>query len=292
MRRALERLRERAASERFVESDPLAGVIAFSDPLDQEVAGLIAAVLAYGRVDLLLAHTRRVLSCLGPHPAATLRNRLPRLPSMAYRFHRTRDLSALLRGVRSLLLRHGRLGGAFRSHLDAASGDLRGGLAGFAHEISSAAGPGGPGLRFLLADPSRGGACKRWNLYLRWMVRRADGDPDPGPWNDLVSPAVLRIPLDAHLVRISRRLGFTSRRTADWRMVEEVTSSLRILDPADPIRYDFPLCHLGIRGGCPPDLTAADCDRCPLRAVCVTGIARLGGATAPGARLDRPSIGT
>lgn len=298
MRRILEQLRERACRERFVDGDPLVSVLRYDDPADQEVAGLIAALLAYGRVDLLLAHARELLGHLGDRPAARIRAGIPGLPAMSYRFHRTADLLALLRGVRKMLLQHGRLGIAFHAHLSSSNGDLREGLARFAEELSGAAGRAGPGLRFLLADPRGGGACKRWNLYLRWMVRRVDGDPDPGPWSDLVSPSLLRVPLDTHLVRISRRLGFTTRRTADWKMVEEVTAALRGLDPADPIRYDFPLCHLGIRGGCPPALSHDNCRICPLRPVCPTGIASRrvpdtvrSGRSRPG-RLDRPPAGT
>lgn len=288
LRGALERLRARALRERFVEGDPLASVLAYSEPADQEVAGLLAALLAYGRVDLLLAHARDLLALLGPHPAETLRAAVPRVPRMAYRFHRTRDLRALLAGTRAMLLAHGRLGTAFHAHFAAARGDLREGLAGFAAELSAAAGKAGPGLRFLLADPRGGGACKRWNLYLRWMVRKEDGDPDPGPWSDLISPSVLRVPLDTHIARIGTRLGFTTRRSADWRMVEEITAALRRIDPVDPIRYDFPLCHLGIRGGCPARLTPEDCRCCPLCGVCPTGIANAGSAPAGGrGRLDR-----
>jgi uncharacterized protein (TIGR02757 family) len=283
LRRSLESLRDEAHRARTVERDPLSVVIGFTDPADQEVAGLIAALLAYGRVDLLRAHARTVLEHLGDRPAKRLRSGIPELPPMSYRFHRAADLSALLRGIRALLLGHGSLGAAFSSHWSAA-GDLRGALTGFVHELRAAAGPAGPGLRFLLADPALGGACKRWHLYLRWMVRHAEADPDPGPWRDRVPAASLLVPLDTHLVRVSGRLGFTRRRTVDWKMAEEVTAALRRLSPEDPIRYDLPLCHLGIRGSCPPRLTSQFCSRCPLRPACPTGRRRCARSAA---RLER-----
>jgi uncharacterized protein (TIGR02757 family) len=270
-------------SRRYVERDPLSTILDFRDPEDQEVGGLIAALLAYGQVDLLRAHARAVLEPLGDRPAQRLRAGVPELPPMKYRFHDHRDLAALLRGIRALLLDHGSLGAAFVSHGDPRA-DLRGTLTGFVHELRDAAGPAGPGLRFLLADPAGGGACKRWHLYLRWMVRRAEGDPDPGPWCGRVPASVLLVPLDTHMVRVGRRLGFTRRRTANWKMAEEVTAALRRLWPEDPVRYDLPLCHLGIRGCCPPDLASEDCGRCPLRDVCPTGRRR---CAASARRLER-----
>jgi uncharacterized protein (TIGR02757 family) len=253
-------------------NDPIAVVREYPDPADGEIVGLLAALLAYGRVDLLQAHIRLLLAEIGPGPAARLREGVPRLPAMTYRFHRARDLEALLRGIRTLLLRHGSLGAAFAGHWRR-TGELRASLEGFAGELRSAAGRAGPGLRFLLPDPGRGGACKRWLLYLRWMVRSEPGDPDLGLWRELLPASALVIPLDTHVVRVSRRLGLTARRTPDWKMAEEVTAALRRIAPEDPVRYDFPLCHLGMRGSCPPRLTSTACRRCPLEPHCPTGAA-------------------
>jgi uncharacterized protein (TIGR02757 family) len=270
MRRALEQLRTRALAAGRVELDPIRIVLDYPAPEDREVVGLLAALLAYGRVDLLQAHTRELLAHLGRHPARRLRRGSPRLPGLRYRFHRGSDLEALLRGIRALLIRHGSLGRAFAHAWDEQK-DLRPALASFVDEIREAAGRAGPGLKFLLADPARGGACKRWLLYLRWMVRCEAGDPDLGLWQGIFPASTLLVPLDTHLVRVSRRLGFTDRRTANWKMAEEVTAALRWVCPEDPVRYDFPLCHLGIAGDCPPRLTRDHCRRCPLQAVCPTG---------------------
>jgi uncharacterized protein (TIGR02757 family) len=269
LRESLERLRERAIQDGRVEQDPIRTVLNYPRPEDREVVGLIAALLAYGRVELLLAHTLAVLQPLAEHPARRLKKSIPRLPRLVYRFHRTEDLQALLRGIRTLLLRHGSLRDAF-AHRWQGSHDLRRSLGEFVAELSRAAGDAGPGLRYLLPDPFLGGSCKRWHLYLRWMVRKAPGDPDPGDWSGALPASALVVPLDTHLIRVSRRLGLTTRRTANWKMAEEVTAALRRIDPEDPVRYDFPLCHLGITGGCPPRLKAVNCRRCLLRRVCPT----------------------
>jgi uncharacterized protein (TIGR02757 family) len=129
------------------------------------------------------------------------------------------------------------------------------------------------GLAHLFPDPARGGASKRQMLLLRWMVRGPDG-LDFGLWKEVPSSA-LTIPLDTHIARVSRRIGLTQRRTLGWRTAKDITDSLKLLDPADPIKYDFALCHLGMSGACPPRLTVEHCRRCPLSAGCRTGLARL-----------------
>ena len=112
--------------------------------------------------------------------------------------------------------------------------------------------------------PSAGSACKRLNLFLRWMVRR--DAVDLGVWTR-VSPARLIVPLDAHVIRVGRCLGLTRYAAPGWRMAADITASLRALDPADPVRYDFALCHLGMLGLCGFRTPAGD-SRCPLRGVC------------------------
>jgi len=102
------------------------------------------------------------------------------------------------------------------------------------------------GVWYLLPSPASGSACKRLNLFLRWMVRRGD-HLDLGLWPE-VSPRQLVIPLDVHVARIARRLGLTARRTDDWNTAEEITDRLRIYDPEDPVKYDFALSHIGMMG--------------------------------------------
>jgi uncharacterized protein (TIGR02757 family) len=123
------------------------------------------------------------------------------------------------------------------------------------------------GVRYFFPAPSNGSACKRLNLYLRWMVRPADG-LDLGLWTK-VDPADLIIPIDTHLGRISRNLGLTKRKSADWKSAEEVTARLARLDPADPLKYDFALCRLGILDRCPKRVDPVKCAECIIRDICV-----------------------
>jgi uncharacterized protein (TIGR02757 family) len=124
--------------------------------------------------------------------------------------------------------------------------------------------PGRPGVLAFFPLPSGASACKRLNLFLRWMVRR--DDIDLGAWSR-VSPARLIVPLDVHVIRVARCLGLTPYASPGWRMAASITGALRQIDPADPVKYDFALCHLGMAGLCGFTTSAGD-SRCPLRGVC------------------------
>jgi uncharacterized protein (TIGR02757 family) len=121
-----------------------------------------------------------------------------------------------------------------------------------------------PGVGYFFARPSSGGACKRLNLFLRWMVRH--DRVDMGVWC-AVRPAQLIIPLDTHVIRVGRCLRLTSYTSPGWRMAADITRSLRALDPEDPVRYDFSLCHIGMMSACGYGRAQRD-TQCPLRGCC------------------------
>ena len=104
-----------------------------------------------------------------------------------------------------------------------------------------------PGVRYFFPRPSTGSACKRLNLFLRWMVRR--DAVDLGVWTG-VAPSRLVVPLDTHVIRLGQCLGLTRYRSPGWRMASDITASLRELDPQDPVRFDFSICHVGMMGNC------------------------------------------
>jgi uncharacterized protein (TIGR02757 family) len=265
-------------------ADPVEFPRRYDDPGDAEVAGLVAACLAYGRADVFKPRLEQVLAAAGASPAA-FAGRLARAPEaepfrgFRYRFNQPEDVAALLAAAGWVRERHGSLGSRFAGLLSEASREvhpLRSALAAFAREIREApparallARRGLRGLRHLCPDPAAGGAAKRWNLYLRWMVRGPDG-VDLGIWRD-VSPARLVVPLDTHVARVARRLGLTRRRDLSWRTAEEVTAALRAVDPLDPVRFDFALCHLGMSGGCPPRRDPRRCLGCALLEECREG---------------------
>jgi uncharacterized protein (TIGR02757 family) len=258
--------------------DPIEFPGRYRDPRDVEVAGLLGAALAYGRADLFKPKVDGLLQQMGPSPAAfvaelTVARARRLLDGFVYRFNLGADVAVLLLGTGAVLREKGSLETAFLEGPDA----LHGALAHFTATIREAA----PlpkirsalgkerGLHHLLPHPLGPGAAKRLNLYLRWMVRGPDGI-DFGVWKR-VSPSRLMIPLDTHVMRIARLLGLTARRDASWRTAEEVTASLRLLDPSDPVRYDFALCHYGMSGACPAVPVRENCLRCELRPLCRRG---------------------
>ena len=121
-------------------------------------------------------------------------------------------------------------------------------------------------LKHLLPHPDRGSACKRLNLFLRWMVRGPDG-VDFGLWRE-VPAGELVVPLDTHVHRIGRFIGLTRRKDLSWKTAEDVTRRLRQLDAEDPVRYDFALSHLGISGTCASRKDLRRCADCPLKPIC------------------------
>jgi len=263
----------------FLETDPLAFVHRYAQDEDREVVGFLAAGLAFGGVDQIRASVSRLLETLGPRPAATLRSTTlrdlrSRTRGLGHRFLDGEDLARTLRLLGRITRRSGSLRAFFLEGAHPGRDGMRAAIASFsARALALWGGPRdgrpcgqGRGVRFFFASPADGSACKRLNLFLRWMVREEDG-LDLGIWRD-VSPRDLILPLDTHVSRIARYLGLTHRRTIGWAMAEEVTAVLRRLDPDDPVRYDFAIARLGILDRCPrrrrPDLCAA----CPIEPVC------------------------
>lgn len=256
-------------------NDPVGLVHPYADPADQEVAGLLVAMLAYGRVASIRARAQAALSALGPHPSRTIADPEARqtLAGFVYRFQRGQDLPRFLGAIAQLLSEHGSLGAAFLAG-DPGGADYARAMGAFAASLRRAAGRRlSYGLRFLIPDAEKGGAAKRLCLYLRWMIRPQDG-VDLGTWSALglaVEPGRLVIPLDTHIHRIGRYLGLTERASPNLETAKEITRALAQLAPQDPLRYDLALCHLGISGRCPKRRDPVKCEGCPIRAVCRLG---------------------
>jgi uncharacterized protein (TIGR02757 family) len=258
LRRALDALCRRY-DRRYLDSDPVGIVRRFDDPADREVAGLLAAGLAYGRVASIRASLERLLDVLGPSPARFVREfdarkDARRFDGFVHRFTRGRDVALFLHLVRQAGSRGG-LEALFLASDAPDRPDVGDALDGFGRALFAGDArpfvPGGrlpkdDGARRLLPIPSGGSVCKRSCLFLRWMVRADDGI-DCGVWRR-VSPSRLVLPLDTHLQRVVIALGWTRRRSPSWAMAVEATSRLRAIDPHDPIRYDFALSRLGILG--------------------------------------------
>jgi uncharacterized protein (TIGR02757 family) len=257
-------------------ADPVNLVRRFESPADLEVAGLCAAALAFGRVASVNQSIETVFALMGPSPAAFARSFEPRaggraFSSFIHRWTRGSDIVALIWVVRQMLDRAGSIEGFFVEGDDPSAPDVGPALDSFsaralALDLQSAYGrvPARPGVCYFFPRPSAGSACKRLNLFLRWMVRR--DAVDLGVWSR-VSASRLVVPLDTHVIRLGQCLGLTRYRAAGWRMAADITASLRAIDPVDPVRFDFSLCHVGMMGSCGFRTKQRD-SQCPLRGFC------------------------
>jgi len=274
----LDRLYE-ARSPLHLANDPLSFCHRFDNPADQEIAAIIASAFAYGNVKIILRTLELIFAELGPSPRRYLETFNPAagiktFSRFKHRFNDGRDLVALLWAIRSMMREAGSVNAFFLRFHDTTAQDITGTLNGYSSAVlaldyspvfGETAAPNGSYFPFLFPAPAAGSACKRLCMFLRWVVRPADGI-DLGIWQG-VSPAQLIIPVDTHIRRICFYLRFTTRTSADWRMASEITAALRRLDPFDPVKYDFSLAHLGISEGCDGS-DSINCLTCNIRGIC------------------------
>ncbi|MEK6813969.1 MAG: TIGR02757 family protein [Nitrospirota bacterium] len=260
-----------------VKDDPVRFPRRYESGADKEVAAFIASSFAYGRADVASRTIEIVLDRLGPRPARTIRSAKPgeiekHLQGIKYRFSRSEDIVLFLRAIGEALRQHGSLENLFLAGFDGEGTDLRVPLARFTTLLRSFAvsvsrkSKLSHGFQHLIPDAGNGSALKRLLLFLRWVVRPEDGI-DLGLWSG-VPPSSLVIPLDTHVFRIGGYLGLTRRRSQGWAAAREITDCLKRIDPADPLRFDFPLCHLGMSGACPLRPDPEKCAACPLSDAC------------------------
>jgi uncharacterized protein (TIGR02757 family) len=267
-----------------VASDPIVFIGRYEAHEDREVVGWIASAFAYGRVATIQGSVARILAALGPRPAETLdgigsfaRFGREALEGFRHRFHSEADAAALLCVIAHARREAGSVRAFFESEWRDSDPDVAGLLSRVVARIDRvdfrpALGirrlPAGHPARFFFPDPSAGSACKRWNLYLRWMVRK--DLLDFGLWPGIPAGRLV-IPTDTHIHLVARRLGLTRRRAADWRTAREITDRLARFDPADPVRFDYALCRIGIFGICQTRPGRSRCGECAARDACATG---------------------
>ncbi len=284
-----------------IKHDPIEFPHRYSNPDDIEVAGFIASCFAYGKVGLFKPVIGKILKPGGKHPAGFLKNFILKkdkkyFKNISYRFNKEADVLCLVYILNQTLNEWGSLRNLFyycysasppvkereikksprplrervrvRGGFDTEHEDIGHALTGFVkHFLSIDTSPvygkniRPSGLKQLFPSPENGSACKRVNLFLRWMVRTKD--IDLGIWNK-IPPSKLIIPLDTHIARISRCLGLTKRKASDWKAAKEITESLKKLDPDDPLKYDFALCHQGISGLCKGERFKDACASCSI----------------------------
>jgi uncharacterized protein (TIGR02757 family) len=243
-----------------LDPDPLQIVRAQGTGPDREVVGLLASALAFGNVRAIKGSILRVLGALGggsPARAVAALDPLAlaaELRGFKHRWISGRDVAGLLHFAAQMLRTHGSIEAFFAEGHREGAEDVGEAIASFsARALALDHGglyrgrrlPVDAGVRFLLPSPAQGSACKRMNLYLRWMVRR--DSVDLGLWS-AVRPAALVIPVDVHIFNVARRARLTRYRTAGWAMARDLTARLRRFCPDDPVKYDFAFHRMGLFG--------------------------------------------
>lgn len=300
LRPALDRLYAEFNVDRSA-ADPVWLVHRYQQPADREVVAFIAAALAFGRVQSVLNSVDGMLQVMGASPAAFVRNFDPArdrscFKHLVHRWTNGADFAALVWILHQMLEQRGSIEQFFADGLAADAVDVGDALQAFstralALDVAAIYGPPTlakdpascgevsperplaaqadrkrpqPGVAYFFSRPSSGGACKRLNLFLRWMVR--EDRVDLGVWKK-VRAGQLIVPLDTHVIRVGQCLRLTKLKSPGWRMAADITASLRALDPADPVKFDFSICHLGMQNGCGFGQKAGD-TRCPLKGSC------------------------
>lgn len=253
LRNNLERLYTSFDFERFIEKDPIRFPKRYSSHLDIEIAGLISSAFAYGSIKCFCGFLEKLFKILGENPADFILNFKPlflieRL-RIKYRFSSNYDIVAFLYIIQRMLKESPTRSLEYYFNFDSSenSNSLISKISFFIHsaiktDLTDVYGKDikTHGLMHFFPNPLKGSPCKRINLFLRWMVRKRD--IDFGLWNS-INPSELIIPLDVHIWRVSKKLGFTKRNVQNIRTAQDITEYLKKIEPEDPLKYDFVLCH-------------------------------------------------
>lgn len=232
----------------FIANDPLSIPHLFSKKQDIEISGFWAAVLAWGQRKTIINKCRELFALMdwAPHEFMLHHQENDLKPFLAFK-HRTFNATDTLYFIEFLswyYRRHESLETAFARHISPVDAHVGEGLRGF-HELFFSLPDAPQRTRKHVATPARKAACKRLNMFLRWMVRQDTKGVDFGIWKQ-ISPAQLVCPTDVHVDRVGRRLGLISRKQTDWLTALELTEKLKQFDPHDPVKYDFALFGLGV----------------------------------------------
>jgi len=265
----LERLYEKYNHHSLIKPDPLQFVYKYRRKADIEIVAFMASALAYGRVGQIEKSLTDLFGRMGNNPFEYVQDfdgeQREKLKSFKHRFTTGDDISDLLELLQVVSSRFGSIEELFMQGYSDGDKNIVPALSGFCGSLTAVHnGQTARSLKYLLADPARGSACKRLNLFLRWMVR--DDDVDTGLWKS-IDKAKLIVPIDVHIARLCKILGFYDRKSISLSTALEITDSFRQIEPTDPVKYDFALSRIGIVENCNGNLRP-ECHVCELSGLC------------------------
>ena len=235
-----------------LEPDPLQFPHLFMDEKDIEVMAFIASVFAYGNVKQIINSLNKFLLTCENKPYNFIKNYsveyFQTQFSFIHRFYTSDDVNQLFHLLSLVYEEFGSLKKIFLSGYNESEESVKKAITNFSRffleKTKTEFGKISNGMRFMFPLPEKGSACKRMNLFLRWMVRK--DELDFGLWKEIPTSKLI-IPVDTHVARICRQLKLTRRKNVSWKMAEEITENLKKFDLNDPVKYDFAICHIGMR---------------------------------------------
>jgi uncharacterized protein (TIGR02757 family) len=237
-----------------ISPDPLQFLHIYKDEKDIEVFGFLASVFAYGNVKQINNTLERIRTIVKNKPYNYVVEFAPKnykdFNGLKHRFYNGEDILNLFLVLKSVLRLHGSLKNLFLGYYNSREPNLKNAISHFSERLISEVKKQTKsinvcrGIQFMFPKPEKGSACKRMNLFLRWMVRK--DELDFGLWGEIPANKLI-IPVDTHIAKICLKLKLTSRKNVSWKMAEEITENLKKYDPFDPVKYDFALCHIGMR---------------------------------------------
>lgn len=241
----------RMETSEYIAEDPVQFMYAYEKKPDREVGGFLAALMAWGRRDIVIAKTGDLLARMGVSPSAFVMEYTPRdirhFEGFRHRTFIDRDLHGIVSALKKAMEGRQDFESYWRESYEQCEREPTRLMETFRSRFLAETVDMAPRTLRHLPDAARGSAMKRLWMYLRWCLRQGSA-ADPGIWS-FMPASELRIPLDVHVARQSRRLGLLRRKSNDAMAVEELTATLRLLDPDDPVRYDYALLGIGLAGG-------------------------------------------
>lgn len=248
LKELLDRLHDKYNTPDFVESDPISVPHRFSLREDIEISGFLSATIAWGNRKAIVKNCHRLVALMDDAPYDFVMNAsdsdIARLSAFVHRTFNGSDCMDFVQALRRMYSVNGGIGVFFEREY-AQCGDMRTVLSRFRSEFWQS--EHAQRAEKHLSSIDKGAACKRLNMYVKWMVRKDECGVDFGLW-DTIPASALYLPLDVHTASMGRALGLLTRKQNDWRAVEQITESLREFDAEDPVKYDFALFGAGIDG--------------------------------------------
>ncbi len=237
-----------------ISPDPLQFLHLYKEEGDIEVMGFIASLFAFGNVKQIINSLEKIRRIVGEKPYSYVvkftQKDYKDFKGLKHRFYSQEDIIHLFLVMKGVYQNYGSLKNLFLSFYNPQEPNLKNAISKFSNHFvkivmeQTNQDKVSQGIKFMFPKPEKGSACKRMNLFLRWMVRK--DELDFGLWKE-IPPSKLLIPVDTHIAKICTSLKLTTRKNVSWNMAEEITENLKKFDPNDPVKYDFALCHIGMR---------------------------------------------